>query len=186
MLRTLMIRPLLAIILALLGLSACGGDNQPHIYRIAINKTPLQALPQTCFNRSPPNVTPDTDLATSFFAEQQWTIWKGDADKRYLALGDMSEFKLGDADRVQLSGDIIEEGPQGFSTQRTLVDSNGSRTRVYTATAVFAKEGDVAQGTLFLKSTCNICTVVSCEVTLDFNGRRLEAYPEVTYSAGSQ
>ena len=154
------------------GLLGCG--EQPRYYRVAIDASPLDNLPSTCYRSG----TPPTEKTTNVVDVGQWVIWDGTNDQKYLQVGDI-DYALGDA-RVRITtGDAIvstagEKGKTTFATERTQADP----TRSSKATYVFDKLGGTVEGTLSLSYSCSGSGCdPNCDASLHFVGRQLDVNP---------
>jgi hypothetical protein len=162
------------------------GNSQPSVYRVALDRA---VVPNTCY-RTAPTGTPDT--TTNLIDEKQWVVWEGLDGKKYLETGSIS-YVLGDAQRIIIIGDAIEGGKDDskqtvFSTVHT---QNQSANEIYTTSAVYTFEelGKTLKGTLALHSNCagsNCGGTPTCDVTVNFSGRQIDADSSILYDNGSQ
>ena len=161
-------------------LPSCGEG--PLIYKVAIDLTPLQDLPGTCYAGGQIPVMPAG--TRNQYKEQQWALWEEGPDEQYLQIETMATIPLGDAERIQLVGDTIRGREGDFRTDTTLIVSNGTRTLANSLAVTFTETTNKTRGVVWLKSTCNNCVVKSCEASFRFYGRRIDGYPEVIYTPG--
>ncbi|MBN1209549.1 MAG: hypothetical protein JXB05_32160 [Myxococcaceae bacterium] len=170
------------------GLLGCG-DTQPSIYRVAIDRLTVQNLPGSCYTSGQaPSPIPDT--ASNVVNQEQWVIWKGLEDAMYLEPGDTS-YNLGSAASVNITGDAIQGAKQDdnyeFTTERVRTESANE---VYTTSATYTIEdlSDTLKGTLRLNSRCtgtDCGNTPSCEVTLNFAGRKIDADRNIDFGSSS-
>jgi len=181
---------MLAVAALAVALISCNGG-QPRLYKVAIDPSPLNNLATTCWNTG--NVPVDTTTLTNGFLDYEWTIWDGAADKQYLALT-QTTFALGNANPVRVcTGNadslpcLIEGGAKSFSSSRVFTRNsvNPVETDTRTLTITFDDTpGETAKGTLNVKSlyACSgSCNKTSCEVTLPFVARRVDAQANTNY-----
>ena len=167
------------------GLLGCG---QPEkYYRVLVDRSPLNNLPSSCYvnNTPPPQPQPTNNLQQDV---QQWVLWEGTEDRKYLEVGGRINYGLGNAYSVDISGDVImnqaDADKTTFIAERTDVEPN----RTLRATYTFDNEGglfqgNVIEGSIALSSTCaptatSTCNNrPNCEATLRFSGRMVDADP---------
>lgn len=152
------------------GVMGCG--EQPKYYRVAIDRSPLDNLPGTCYRSG----TPSTDKTNNMVEVVQWVVWDGVDDRQYLQVGGI-DYTLGNA-RVRIdAGDAIISSADTKTT--TFVAERTQTDRVSRATYTFDKEGETIEGTLSLSYACTAATGCdpNCDASLHFVGRRLDADP---------
>lgn len=165
-------------------LMACNGG-QPRVYKIAIDTSPLKNLPATCYSAG--NAPSNTPTESGLVETQDWELFDG-AQKQYLSLGTRT-IGMGEAPSVQIGPgstfDTIEGGPKTFTGEYKTVSNPGGGTNEVTQDKVVTvtfddTPGNTASGTIDVKSTVT-CTQTpcspSCEVTMTFNGRKIEGTP---------
>jgi hypothetical protein len=171
---------------AVSSLMGCG-NSQPSVYRVALAR--VGTLPTSCY-RTAPTGTPNT--TTNLVDEKQWVIWEGLDDKMYLETGSIN-YQLGDAERILITGDAIEGGKD--DSKQTVFTSvhteTQSATEVYTTSATYTFEelGKTLKGNLALHSNCagaNCAGTPTCDTTLDFSGRQINADSSILYDNNSQ
>jgi hypothetical protein len=171
------------------GLLGCG-DSQPSLYRVAVERLSGQNVPGNCYSTGQaPNPVPDT--ATNLVNQEQWVIWQGIDETMYLEPGDTS-YSFGSAAPVVIGADAIQGSKKDdayeFSTERVRTESQNE---VITTSATYAIDdlSDTLQGTLRLSSRCtgSECgNTPSCEVTLGFAGRKIDADRNVDFGSNSR
>ncbi|HYO55700.1 hypothetical protein [Archangium sp.] len=154
------------------GLMGCG--EQPRYYRVAIDRSPLNNLPTSCYR---PGTVPTDDKTNNVVDVGQWIIWDGVEGRQYLQVGDI-DYELGDAQVRIVQGDAIvstEGDKPTFVVERTQTNPN----RTSRATYTFNKLGNTLEGTLVLSHACSGGTGCdpNCEASLGFVGRRLDVEP---------
>ncbi|HEX8822674.1 MAG TPA: hypothetical protein VF794_22290 [Archangium sp.] len=164
------------------GLLGCG--QPPKYYRVAVDESPLLNLPASCY----PNGTAPTPRTNNVQSVQQWSLWDGTEDRKYLEVGAITYNPGNNAPTFSIPGEVIVSTGAGdkttFVAERTLTDPN----RTYRVTYTFDKEGglfggDVIEGSIGLFYSCtntatNNCNQVnSCDTTLRFTGRQIDAEP---------
>jgi hypothetical protein len=168
------------------GLWGCDGF-QPSIYRVAVDRLTAEAIPTTCY-RSGQAPTFIADKSTNIVDQQQWVFWEGIDDTAYLETGTIN-YAMGQAQRVTIAGDAIQgtktDGKYTFASERTQTDST---TEIYTTSASYTidKLGDTVEGSLALHSHCtgsDCAGIPSCDASLKFVGRKIDADPLSIYSA---
>jgi hypothetical protein len=162
--------------------ASCSWNSEapPMIYQVAIGLTPSNTLVlDACFinSRSP------SDTVTDIFQQQQWLLWDGPEDMRFLQIGDLSTFPIGEAERVNLNGDTLRGVNDTFTASRKKLDASG-QLRTNSVTVEFTQLDYEIGGTLTLSSPCTTCPnkLSNCTVDLPFFGQSLDAYPGVIYS----
>lgn len=166
----------------------CNGG-QPRIYHVAIDKTPLLSLPQTCYSNNQIEGGSTRTTLTNWRDEAEWVIWDGTDGKQYLDMGSSTQFDLGDAESISVIG-LIEGQDDTFVGTRTatrLPDNSGnnySNVRTKTITVKFDNQGAAPTGTLDLVSnyTCTNCADgetefpgnKTCNTRLNFSARRVD------------
>jgi hypothetical protein len=149
------------------GLLGCG--EQPKYYRVAIDRSPLDTVPDACYTSG----AAPSDRTTNVVDVGQWIIWDGVEDRKYLQVGNIN-YQLGSS-QVLIQGDAIvstgDDKKPTFTVERTQNNPN----RTSRATYTFEELGDTVEGTLALSFSCNGtgCTP-GCDATLSFSGRRLD------------
>jgi len=169
----------LCLLASLAVFSACGSS--PRYFQVAIDRSSLDSLPGSCYIGG--NAPTITDKSTNVMIGQQWTLYDGEQGKSYLAIGDLSNFHLGDASAVSVRGNVIQGGPTSFTTTRTRVDP--TRTITTTATVTFTQLDTTAKGTIKLDSSTactGMCNAPNCSGELPFLGHQLQVNPEMNYS----
>lgn len=177
------------------GMISCGGG-QPRTYKVAINQTALAALPTSCYRTN--NAPQNTTAVTSGFVDSEWTIWDGPADKQYLdigtntwVLGDANAVVTGTASNVNPNNptlpSLIEGSQKTFTEQRVFTRNTVSPAEVDTRSVTVTFDdvpGDTAKGHIDVSShyTCSNCGLPSCDASLPFVGRKINAQPSVIYS----
>jgi hypothetical protein len=165
--------------LALSGLTGCM-NSDPELYRVAL-AAPPSTLAATCYrNNTVPTTIPDQQ--TNTVSEEDWVLWDGVDDTKYLDVGDgRVSADMADAADVNIGVDAIEgksaDGKLVFVVERTVRDTNS--TVVTAATYTFDEVGQTAEGTVSFRSatTCTSttgCTPISCEFSRRFVGRRVD------------
>lgn len=199
---------LLVAAVSLCALVGCGPQGQPKVYRIAVNTTPLTSkFVASCYKDG--NIPNGEQIEeTNYRDEQQWVIWDGVAAnpgepiRQYLDIG-AATFKLGSSPDIAVS-DVIEGGDPdpGAGVKATFLGSR-TRTNAYpgipntiesrkgTVVIKFTELGPTAVGSIALKSEYSCvgnCPMpnptpdaVTCDTTLTFTGRRIEAAQEINY-----
>jgi hypothetical protein len=156
------------------GLLGC--NPQPQYYRVVVDDAPLNNLPSSCYEGG----TAPAPRGDSLGDVQQWVLWEGVEDRKYLQVGRIN-YTLGDATTVDIASDAIpsvdEADKLTFIAERTA--SNPSLT--LRATYTFDKTpGDTLEGSLALSSTCTGTGCdPNCEASLRFVGRRVDADQEL-------
>lgn len=149
--------------------TACGEDGK--YYRLAIDATPLNSLPASCFADGQ---VPDPGQSTENLYRQGTVLaWDGADGAQYLDIGDFGSFDMGDAPTVRIVG-LIKGSKNTFTAAR--IDENGTEVRRQDLTFNFTDMGATAKGTITAKSTvtCTGCGIPSCEASLPFQGRRFD------------
>jgi hypothetical protein len=157
------------------GLLGCGG--QPSYYRVAIDRSPLENLPDSCYSSG--SAPAPTDRTTNAVDVGQWIIWDGVEDRKYLQVGNIT-YGLGSS-QVQINaGDAYVSTGDAKKTTFVIERTQTGPNRTMKATYTFDKLGETAEGTLELSHTCSGtgCTP-DCAATLRFVGRRLDVDPMV-------
>jgi hypothetical protein len=159
------------------GLLGC--NPQPQYYRVVVDDAPLNNLPASCYDGG----TAPAPRSDTLGDVQQWVLWEGVEDRKYLQVGRIN-VGLGDAAAVDILGDAIPSSGEGdkltFVAERTL--SNPSRTFRATYT-LDDSPGDTLEGSLALSSTCTGTGCdPNCEASLRFVGRRIAAEQELLVS----
>ncbi|MBM4378280.1 MAG: hypothetical protein FJ086_03115 [Deltaproteobacteria bacterium] len=170
-----------APVLASLPLIAGCGGSQARVYRIALDPSPLNNLPTTCYRNNATQYEKTT--LSNYKVQFDISVLDSVDGKSILDMGKQT-FYLGQAAPVVLEGPI--EGSANIYTasvkKETLAAPNDPFTDVQTTvvTVSFTELGAVARGTLALRSeySCTNCTnnnnkVAKCEVSLPFTGRQL-------------
>jgi hypothetical protein len=160
------------------GLLGCGGP-QPTIYRVAVERLTQDKIPTSCYRTgNAPTTTPDR--TSNMVNQEQWVLWEGVDGAKYLDVGGDINYFMGNAERVDIDGDAIvddnDDGKDVFTTERVRTEST---TEIYTtsATYTFDELGKTLKGTLLLRSNCagsNCGGTPSCEITLNFSGRKID------------
>jgi hypothetical protein len=159
--------------LALLSvLAGCGGEGLRR-YRVAVDPSPLSALPASCFQGGvlPPQRVVDRNLYQDFV----WTVWEAGRDRVFLELeSPEGGWRLGDAPAVALDGALLGDG-ETFAAERVVVGPGGQELESTALRVVFEQaRGPVSLGVLELKSRCATCAEgrpLSCEARLAFTAR---------------
>lgn len=177
-------------------------NNQPRIYRVAIDSTNLNALPVTCWVDNKPPDTAERLQINNIRQELEWAIWDGVEGKQYLDMGPNTSFGLGHAEPVAIS-DLIEGQDNTFTgteTRTRLPDpndfpANRSYVRTKSVTVTFADQSASPTGTIQVNSayTCTNCrdreleTVgnKTCATSLSFVARRIDAQQITGYGNNS-
>lgn len=163
---------------ALSGLTGCL-NSDPELYRVALSAEPATQA-ASCYrnNTVPTNVDAP---ATNSVDEEDWVLWDGVDDTKYLDVGDgrVSSDNLGNAPNVSIQADAIEgrevDGKLVFSVERTERDSD--ETVVTAATYTFDEVGQTVEGTVTFRSSCTgtgCSDQISCEYSRRFVGRRVD------------
>lgn len=164
-----------------LGLVGCG-SSQSRVYTIAYDTSPTQNLPPSCYNN---NTVPTQKVElNNERADMTFVIWDGAEGKQYLDLS-VKSYDLGDADPVIVDGLIESTDGKTFVGARTARNlpqpgSAFSDTQVSTVTVNFEEIGNIAKGTLSVKSdySCTSCPnntrVATCSAQFAFNGRKVD------------
>jgi len=170
----MMLRSTLCAVAAMMTVGMMGCGEQPKYYRVSIDRSPLSSMPGSCYS-SGTAPTPN-DRTTNTVDVEQWVLWDGVEDQKYLAVGDVT-YALGDA-LVDIDvGDAIvstKADKPTFTAERTRTGPN----RVSRATYTLDKVGETLQGTIALSYECTGstgCAVANCSASLNFVGRRLTA-----------
>ena len=173
------------VALGMSGLVGCGSE-QPEMYRVAVDVSPLTSLPASCYvDGRAPNSGNRTE---GVMLPGQWLLWKGIDEQRYLEPGDFS-LQLGDAGEVQLNGlglngRVGEEMVYGSELVRVFSE----QTRRQQIVVRFDELGASMKGRMELSLSCSAGTLPcppDCSVTLPFSGRRLDVDAETLYFANN-
>jgi hypothetical protein len=164
-------RSILWTVVGATSLLGCG--LQPQHYRVAIDESPLQELPSTCYRTG----EVPADRTNNVVDVQQWSVWEGVEDRKYLQVGNLN-YRLGDAYNISINGDAVISQEKAdkptFVAER--VDVELDRTITTRATYTLDSQGETLEGTLALSSSCEgaNCDRPACEATVPFVGRRLD------------
>jgi hypothetical protein len=169
----------LSLLLASLSLTAACGAGSPRYYMVAIDRSPAEALPATCYRGG--TAPQATDKSTSVITAQQWVVWDGPDNTLYLGVGDMSVFDLGDAQNVRINGSAIAGKMPTFTETREQVTLGATVTT--SVTVNLTDLSNTLKGTLTLdsKTACTNCGIPACNVALPITGHRFDANPEMNY-----
>lgn len=172
---------------ALSGLTGCL-NSDPELYRVALAAAPT-TLAANCYrNNTVPTTIPDQQ--TNTVTEEDWVLWDGVDDAKYLDVGDgRVSANMADAPDVNIPVDAIEgskneDGKYVFTVERTERDPD--ETVVTRATYTFDEVGQTAEGTVTFSSSCTgtgCAAQLSCEFSRRFVGRRIDG--ERFINAGS-
>lgn len=173
-------RRALILLCAPLALSlACINGGQPATYKIALDQSPLETLPGSCYTSGMAPTNPPE--VTGLFADREWTFWEGSDGKIYLDMGTLNVGPLGSAGNISFTG-MVQGGPREWIVERKATfNTTELETRSFTFT--FTDLGFTAEGSLLVKYLyeCTGCGRPSCEATLPFNGRKIEAQATTIY-----
>jgi hypothetical protein len=180
----------IVVAFAAVGLIGCGGGD-PKVYRVSVDASPLNALPNTCYTK---NELPNPrDTETNLRTEVPVAIWSGADKVVYLDLNNLGSAPLGDATPVPVAG-IIEGTDKSFSSTRvqdvspTQANNNLQSKDTQTIAVTFDKMDATATGSFTLTSTfsCNQTEncqrVPTCTVTLPFTARQVAARNSFGYA----
>ncbi len=161
-----------------------GCDPQPNVYKVAIDTSPLNSLPAECYASG--STPPTTVTTTNVVDEQTWTWWPGVDKTSYLQVGSLSGYNLASAADIAI-GDTIQGEDKTFTATRIVASTTGTADTNTQTVKITLKDapGATIQGTMFLRSehTCSPsqCSRRTCEVTMNFVGRRLSVQQSATY-----
>ncbi len=192
----------LAVAAATVALFGCN-TGQPRINGVAVDVSPLFALPATCFSNNEIVGGSQRATVTNWRSETDWVIWDGvnaaGETKQYLDLGEGQTFQLGDADPVTVIG-VIEGADNVFMGNQQVTrlpdanNNNYSNVRTKTITVTFEEQGTSPKGTIDLVSnyTCTNCAPgeleqpgnKTCSARLNFVGRRIDVDQQTSYDNG--
>ncbi|PTL79953.1 hypothetical protein [Vitiosangium sp. GDMCC 1.1324] len=154
------------------GMMGCG--KQPSYYRVAIDTAPLSNLPPSCYRSGTP---PTDDTTSNVVTVDQWVIWDGVDDRKYLQTGDIS-YPLGDAQVTITAGDAIVSSADKDKTTFVVERTRTNPSRSLRATYTFDSLGQTAEGTLALSYSCTGTGCdPNCDASLHFVGRLLDVDP---------
>lgn len=179
------------VVIAALGLTACGPAGQPRIYRVAVDTTPVQNLnnPQ-CFKGNMPNLNQITQ-EQNYRQEAVWVIWDAAESKQYLDMGN-STFTMADSPTIKVT-DLIEGTQNVFSATRQQQD-RGNIIELQTTNVVttLSDLNATPTGTIALNAQYQCqngsapCPAEpnkrSCNVTLNFWARKIEVQQTANYT----
>lgn len=165
-------------VLALLGLlTGCGGEGI-RSYRVAVDPSPLAALPGSCYRGG--TVPSPRVEERNLFRDLRWTEWEGQEDRVFLEVdGPAAGWALGDAPVIRLDG-AIAGTEDTFSAERVTADASGNMLERVALRVEFEERGTVSRGTVHLFSNCASCaggSTLSCAARLSFTARE-EPLPE--------
>jgi hypothetical protein len=159
-----------AVLFMLVG---CGGGEELRRYRVAVDPSPLSALPASCFRGGTP---PSSRVEVrNLYQGLEWTVWQAGAkDRAFLELeSPEGGWWLGDAPPVMLSGSIAGDG-DSFAAERVQVTTEGQVLESTALHIVFEDRDTLSKGVVELKSRCASCaggSALSCETRLSFTAR---------------
>ncbi len=169
-------------------LMACNGG-QPTTYIVAIDESPLGALPPTCYanNELPSSTTRQT--YANLRGEYEWVVWDGIDGNQYLSIGG-ANFDLGHAAPIALDTNEVIEGKDNLfagSRTSTRIPEQGtgySFVRTRSITVSFDNQGTSPTGTIDLSSNyvCTNCAQgeteqvgnKNCSTRMSWAGRRVD------------
>jgi len=182
------LRSMLCVAVAVGGMMGCGEPQK--YYRVVVDTSPLRNLPASCY----PNNTPPPPDGTNNLTQdvQQWVLWDGVEGRKYLSVSGATNYSLAGTG-LGLSSEALvntkDADKTTFVAERTELDPN----RTYRVTYTFDNEGglfsgEVLDGSIALSYTCTptgafTCNRSSCEATLRFSGRRIDAEPMILVGA---
>lgn len=166
------LRSTLWAVAAVLMAGTMGCGSEPKYYRVAIDRSPLDNLPTSCYSSG----TPPTDKTNNVVDVAQWILWDGVEDRQYLQVGAI-DYTLGDA-RVRITtGDAIVSSEVDKKTTFTVERTQTNPARTSRATYTLDKTSmDTLEGTLSLHYECSGtgCSP-NCDASLHFVGRQVDA-----------
>lgn len=153
----------------LLLLAACGDGPLRH-YLIAVDASPLQSLPDTCYAAPASRRIERRNLLETL----RWTLFEGANDRAYLELtSPAGGWPLGDAPVFDLSGTVAGHSDT-FEAERAELDGAGNTLTSRSVRVRFLDADSLPWGTLEIGSSCSPCEdgqARSCSATLSFSGR---------------
>lgn len=154
-------------------LAGCGGG-EVRSFLVAVDPSPLNSLPATCFRGG--TVPVPRVEERNLYRDLRWLLWEGREGRDFLEVdGQGGVWPLGDAPSVVLDGAIAGDG-ELFSAERELLDGAGTSVARTSARIAFEDTGTLAFGTVGLKSTCASCaggSALTCETQLPFVAREV-------------
>ena len=154
------------LLLALVAFGVGCGDPELRHYRVAVDVAPLASLPASCYGGG--TLPPERPRDNGFQA-LRWTLWEAEGGRSYLELeAPAGGWVLGDAPAIEAPG-AIAGTDDVFAAERVDLSASDEPVRTRSVRVEFLERGELARGTLELKSSD--ATGVSCSAMLAFTAR---------------
>lgn len=151
-------------------LLACG--SQPSTYLVALDQSGLMSLPGSCYTSGTPPANPPQIQA---LIQHEFTVWQGAQNKQYLEIDNI---------RVQFPSSgftfngLADGGPKQW-TYSLSVDRGNNVTEARKMELNFTELSSTMVGSIAVTDTFTCasppCGFQDCSVTLNLNGRQIDA-----------